>query len=88
MKNKEGYPDSDEKLFYSWRFIILCPVGVLIAFGVLWFAREVLGLENMRPNRIFALFGAGIACGIWREIFGPSQKNDSKHESKNDSKHE
>ncbi len=73
MKDEEKTkkdPDSDESLYHSWRFVILFPVGVAIAVGVLWFVREVVGLENIRPNRGFALVGIAIACSIWRGFFG------------------
>lgn len=67
MKNAKP-PDSDDRLFYSWRIVFLLPVALVIAVGILWFFRAVLGLENTRANRGFALAGMAVACGIWRSL--------------------
>lgn len=76
MKNAKT-PDSDDRLFYSWRIVFLLPVALVVAVGILWFFREVLGLENTRVNRGFALAGSAFACGIWR-WFAKSRANDQK----------
>lgn len=45
-------------------------VGLPVAVGFLWFARNVLGLENAKANAGFAMGGIGVACWIWQRSTG------------------
>ena len=53
-------------------------VGLPVAMGFLWFARNVLGLENAKANAGFAMGGMGVAG--W--IFAKLAKTDGKGKSK------
>ncbi len=47
------------------KWVIVFPVGILLACGLLWLLNEATGLE-MKANRGFALLGLAAAGGIWK----------------------